>query len=93
VGPPWEWPWSSARAHTLDAAQDALLDSGWQEYLGGWDFVEWKEMLSAGMKEREVEAVRLATRTGEPRRGSFWNRWSAELASVCGYGSGGGRNL
>jgi putative transposase len=62
----WEWPWSSARAHTVDNAMDAVLGRHGVEYFGGWNSVEWKEILSAQMPADEVETVRRATRTGEP---------------------------
>jgi putative transposase len=62
----WEWPWSSARAHTVDNAMDAVLGRHGEEYFGGWNSAEWKEILSARMSADEAEAVRRATRTGEP---------------------------
>ena len=62
----WEWPWSSARAHTKDSAMDAVLDYRWAGHFGGWDFAEWREILAARMSEGESDAVRRATRTGEP---------------------------
>ena len=66
VGEPWDWPWCSARALTVDSALDMVLDCRWKEYFGGWNFAEWKEILSAGMNEADLDAVRRATRTGEP---------------------------
>ena len=63
---PWDWPWSSAHAHTVDGAVDPVLDCHWMGYFGRWDFGEWKEMLSARASDAESEAVRRATRTGEP---------------------------
>jgi putative transposase len=66
AGAAWDWPWSSARAHVVDGVRDAALDPHWMEYVDHWDFTEWREMLSAYMPEAESEAVRRATRTGEP---------------------------
>lgn len=63
---PWEWPWSSAHAHTVDSAMDAVLDFQWKEYFARWNFAEWMEILSAAMDEGDLEAMRRATRTGEP---------------------------
>jgi len=63
---PWEWPWSSARAHTVDAVTDDVLDCRWSEYFGRWDFVEWREILSAAMPAEELDAMRRAAATGEP---------------------------
>jgi putative transposase len=62
----WEWPWSSARAHTLAWAVDAALDPDWQDYIGLWNHAEWREILAAGMEAGECETVRRATNTGEP---------------------------
>jgi hypothetical protein len=66
TGFPWVWPWSSARAHTLDTAPDVVLDCGWEDCLGHWDFGEWKDILSASMDEIALERVRRATLTREP---------------------------
>jgi putative transposase len=63
---PWDWTWSSARAHGTGGACDAVLDPRWAEYLGGWDCGEWREILLAGTDDREVAAIRQATRTGQP---------------------------
>jgi putative transposase len=63
---PWGWPWSSARAHSQAGVQDQVLDPGWAEYFGNWDYGEWREMLGAGVSESECDLVRQATRTGEP---------------------------
>ena len=49
-----------------DNALDVVLDSRWKEYFGGWNFAEWQEILSAGMDGGDLDAVRRATRTGEP---------------------------
>ena len=63
---PWEWPWSSARAHTMDNGADPVLDSRWAEYFGGWNFAEWKEILSAAMTPEDLASFRRAAATGEP---------------------------
>jgi putative transposase len=63
---PCGWPWSSARAHTLDHVSDAVLDCHWAEYFGRWDCGEWQEILSAGISGGECDSVRRATQTGEP---------------------------
>jgi putative transposase len=62
---PWDWPWSSARAHVTGAI-DAVLDGHWMEEFAPWNFGEWKEILSASIAAGESVAVRRATRTGEP---------------------------
>jgi putative transposase len=63
---PWSWPWSSARGHTLDHVQDPVLDGRWEEYLGRWDYGEWRDILSAGITGGECDSLRRATHTGEP---------------------------
>jgi putative transposase len=62
----WAWPWSSARAHTEEQVVDPVLDFRWEEYVGRWNYGEWREILEAGMEDRECDAVRRATSTGEP---------------------------
>ncbi len=62
----WEWPRSSARAHTVDRGSDAVLDCRWAEYFGGWNFTEWQEMLAAAMPGDVLAAMRRAAATGEP---------------------------
>jgi putative transposase len=65
VAAPWVWPWSSARAHCSDAVSDLVLD-----YCGGhrgvWDCMDWRKELLSGLSDDEMQAVRHATRTGEP---------------------------
>jgi putative transposase len=77
----WDWRWSSARSHTVERAQDGVLDYRWPEYFDGWSYGEWREILAAGGAEGEEEAVRRATRTGEPL-GS--RRFVAELERRSG---------
>ncbi len=62
----WDWPWSSARAHTVVGAMDAVLDYRWFERLNGWDHAEWKEILGARSTGGGEELIRRATLTGEP---------------------------
>lgn len=65
-----DWPWSSARAHALGAA-DRLLDpgrpfsAGAREALTGRPLA-WGEWLARGLEAQECEALRQATRTGRP---------------------------
>ena len=49
----WEWPWSSARAHTVESVMDAVLDCRWADHFESWDYVAWKEILGAGMMNGE----------------------------------------
>jgi hypothetical protein len=46
---------------------DAVLDCRWPDHFESWDYLEWKEILGAGMVDGgEEEAIRRATLTGEP---------------------------
>ena len=63
---PWDWPWSSARAHSLEGAKDKVLDANWASHFDGWDYGGWKERLLGGMSDGDTDAVRRATQTGEP---------------------------
>jgi len=68
---PWDWRWSSARAHTSRHAHDELLDWDWNEWmeearLGAWNYEDWKATLLASAPREELDRVRRATRLGEP---------------------------
>lgn len=68
----WDWPWSSARAHTSPQGRDQLLDWPWMAWmeearLGAWNHADWKASLAAGSPEAlDVEQLRRATKLGEP---------------------------
>jgi putative transposase len=63
-----EWKWSSARAHSDPARRDALLDCHWAQWLGNWDYVEWRNLLlgHAQRENEEWDALRRSTMSGEP---------------------------
>ena len=66
---PWDWPWSSARAHSLEGAGDLVLDSPRSDdlaHLERWDYDGWKEGLLSGIPQADCDALRRATHTGEP---------------------------
>ncbi len=63
---PWEWRWSSARAHVMERARDPVLTADLVGDGGPWDRRRWKEALLARVSEDDCEAVRRAVRTGEP---------------------------
>jgi hypothetical protein len=63
---PWDWPWSSARAHSLEGTSDLVLDSNRGAHLKSWDYDGWKQGLLLGVSQAECDAVRRATHTGEP---------------------------
>ena len=62
---PWDWPWSSARAHSLEGARDVLLDPN-RSRLAGWNGAGWQEGLLSGLSQGECHSIRRATQTGEP---------------------------
>ena len=62
---PWDWPWSSARAHSLEGARDMVLGSNGTR-LDGWDCAGWKDSLLSGLSQGECDSLRRATQTGEP---------------------------
>jgi putative transposase len=66
-----DWPWSSARVHTVRDANDPLLDWPWQNWmqqarLGIWNCEDWNASLRSPLPERELEMIRRAARLGEP---------------------------
>jgi len=61
---PWDWPRSSARAHSLQGASDPVLDGS--RDLAAWDYARWKQSLLAGISQTECDSIRRATHTGEP---------------------------
>ena len=62
----WNWPWSSALAHTSENTSDPVLDHAWAEHFGRWNYQEWHELLASGMPEGDSGKVRESTRTGAP---------------------------
>jgi putative transposase len=68
---PWNWRWSSARAHSSPRFFDEFLDWPWMEWmeqarLGAWSHTDWKESLAQATPQEEVARVRRATKLGEP---------------------------
>ena len=37
VASAFDWPWSSARAHSSEGLTDSVLDADWVDHAGGWD--------------------------------------------------------
>ena len=62
---PWDWPWSSARAHSVPGASDVVLESN-RGGMDAWDYAGWKEVLLSGITEAACDSIRRATQTGEP---------------------------
>jgi putative transposase len=67
----WDWPWSSAPAHTSTKVQDELLDWPWVDWmeerrLGIWNHDDWKACLGRETPRDQVDWMRRATRLGEP---------------------------
>jgi putative transposase len=68
---PWNWRWSSARAHTSPQGHDALLGWPWLDWmeearLGSWSFLDWKANLLKASQPEELNRIRRATNLGEP---------------------------
>ena len=61
VREPWEYPWSSARAH-IEGKDDRLVQAHALLEVAE----DWKEFLQEGMKEEELEQIRHHERTGRP---------------------------
>lgn len=62
---PWEWPWSSARAHITGVDETGMLDM--ELWARQFDKISWKKFLLEGLdKTEEMEQIRLANGTGRP---------------------------
>jgi putative transposase len=62
VSRPWDYPWSSARAHVGDA-KDALVSKRWPS---GQLLTQWRGILSEPDGDSETNSIRSSTRTGRP---------------------------
>lgn len=61
---PWRYEWSSAAAHTDDAARSEILDlSGWYDMISA---AQWRQRLAAGVSDAESGRLRMSTQTGRP---------------------------
>jgi putative transposase len=61
VSNPWDWPWSSARAH-LAAKDDQLVKVAPLLAMIG----DWRAFLRSAMPEDELRDIRRHARTGRP---------------------------
>jgi putative transposase len=60
----WKYEWSSASAHTDEAAESELLNLGeWYKMISA---KEWRRELADGLDGAEVQSIRLSTHTGRP---------------------------
>lgn len=57
--------WSSARAHCVAGISDAVLEPGWMDYFGGWNYDEWRD-LPDGDEGCSWAALRRAALTEKP---------------------------
>lgn len=64
VTAPWEYPWSSARAHCTGEDPTGLLDL--TDWSATWPGDAWREFLTLPEQPGELETVRLATTIGRP---------------------------
>ena len=59
-----QYPWSSAAAHCVPAAQDPLLDLAlWRSV---WTPPAWEQFLAETVPEEQTLAIRRSTHTGRP---------------------------
>ena len=65
VRDPWDWPWSSARAHVTGVDETGMLDMElWGKY---FNKTSWREFLLEGTdKAEEMGRIRRANKTGRP---------------------------
>ena len=65
VDRPWEWDWSSARAHISSHDSSGLLDMGfWASRTAG---IDWKQQLGEATLNRDIpKQIRTSTRCGRP---------------------------
>ena len=68
---PWDWRWSSSRAHTSPHLRDQLLGWPWLKWveearLGAWSYPDWKAALLLASRPDELDPIRRATKLGEP---------------------------
>jgi putative transposase len=59
---PWDYRWSSARAHAGETHND-LLSKRWPS---GQLLAQWRELISEGGGDPETDVIRSSTRTGRP---------------------------
>ena len=68
---PWQFPWSSAAAHTNGADTTGLLDlAAWTDRLPRG--LDWRDALTDGQDDATIERVRLSTSRGRPLGGDSW---------------------
>jgi putative transposase len=60
----WQYPWSSAAAHTDEKTESPLLNlPQWYEQMSA---DQWRKELAEGLTDSEVARIRLRTHTGRP---------------------------
>jgi putative transposase len=59
-----QWPWSSAAAHCIPDASNAML--AMEQWRQRWTTAEWREFLAARESPSEVRSLRQCTHTGRP---------------------------
>ena len=64
VRQPWDYPWSSARAHVSGKDSFGLLDL--DAWLREWPAKTWRDMLRTDLDEIQTEQMRRSTRLGRP---------------------------
>jgi putative transposase len=69
---PWDWPWSSARAHIGLARYEWLDDRRWAE---SYDFASWRRALDIGIAD---EALEERIEEGKSDTGKIWYHGTVE---------------
>ncbi len=64
VAQPWDYPWSSARAHVGGKDPSGLLDL--RTWLHDWPPAEWRGMLRTDVEDLLLRQLRRSTRRGRP---------------------------
>ena len=61
---PWQYPWSSARAHVEGMDREGLLDFEW--WRKNFTPAEWKDFLATPEDEKTISEIRIRTKLGKP---------------------------
>lgn len=60
----WDYPWSSAAAHTGKIDETNLLNNDW--WLNVSNHIDWKHVLSQRLNKDEISSIRRGTHLGRP---------------------------
>jgi putative transposase len=60
----WQYPWSSAKAHVENTADDGLLNMAYWRQISS--AIDWKQTLQQQQSDEAIAAIRVNTHTGRP---------------------------